>query len=75
MPEQKERQNQEYAVYLLGGKVILIYAHRIVINHGENRIYFITADNQSVDDWVIFISGVAAIHNANGKIQFGGIND
>ena len=75
MPDQTEpTQNKEYAVYLSGGKILTITAHRIFINRAEDRVYFITADNETVEDWLVVYSNVAAIHTASGNIIFGGIN-
>lgn len=68
------REDQDYTVFLIGGEKLSIRAHRLFVNEGANRIYFIRANNETVEDWVVFISGVAAIYSSTGKVQFGAKN-
>jgi uncharacterized protein YcfL len=53
---------QIFEVHTTGGKELTIKADTYEIKEENNRIYFYDAKGQEVKDWIIFLSGVAAIH-------------
>jgi hypothetical protein len=63
-----------YTVYTTGGDTFSIKAHRYSINEDENRVYFMDAKDQTIEEWVVFLSGVVAIHITNGKFSMGPLN-
>jgi hypothetical protein len=60
MPEEK-KEKRTYTVNTVDGKTQTIQADDMVINHRENRVSFVGA-NESEGEWVFFVTGVASIH-------------
>jgi len=72
MPEPtKPNKEQTYTIHTTGGERLHIKAHDIFINEGENRVYFLDSEGQIKKEWVVFVSGVAAIHNRSGEVRVG----
>jgi hypothetical protein len=53
---------QIFEVHTTGGTELAIKADTYEISEENNRIYFYDAEGKEVKDWIIFLSGVAAIH-------------